>query len=275
MNRKAWILAVTMVLLFLISISNVASAGLADQPADQQSFIYDVDGNKIYDFDFAKIIDQDSQSTGFSNMTFIFTQCYSGGMLDDLRDYCKGTGDIALLSSCSYDEDSTIKTWKTPNGFSNQESYFTNLIAEGLSLSGDYALTMRELVERAAKRNPCDETYQWSFLGNGSEIRLGTSPTGKSIPANRRFALLFVGKSLDTTWAKCELKHISEVLVDRGFLPDNIVILASNSSGTAPKADGPGTRKALVQALNNIFSEGKMGSDASFFFWTTGHGDWQ
>ena len=271
MKKKAWLSATILMLMALISISTLASTHFAEQPPNQQSFIYDVNGYEIYDFDFARIISRYAQASGFSNMTFVFAQCHSGGMLDNLRDSLKGTGDIALLSACRYDELTVIKNlWKTPNGFSSQESYFTDLIAEGLSLSGKYALNMREIAERAQARNPSTETYQWIFLENGGDIYLNE----KSIPANRRFALLFVGESLSTSWAKCELEHICEVLVDRGFLRENIVILASESSQTAPGADGPGTREALVQALKNIF-ESQMGPEASFFFWTTGHGDRQ
>ena len=264
------------VLVVCIGVSALVHGAWDEQPEDQTSYIYDINGNEIYDFEFAKQIAKQTAVTGFDNLTFIFAQCHSGGMLDDLRDTLAPLGNIALLSSSPYDGTATIwNHWVDPNGFSSQESYYTYLIAEGLSLSGGNALTMRELSERTDSRNPIGgkETYQSLFLGEADKIRLGQTSSGKEIPPERRFALLFLGERLDTIWAKAGLDHIHAVLLDQGYLADNILVLASTSTGAARNAFGPGTREALSEALEYIFTQGRMGPDASFLFWTKGHGD--
>lgn len=252
--------------------ANLVLGDLADQPDSIHSYIYDVDYHKIYDFEFADMVSTYySEADGPADMVFIFTQCHSGGMLDDLRDVLSENGDVALLSSCRYDQTSTIRDpFVRFNGSSGDESYYVQLLSRALGAAGK-DISMKEMAERMAAANPCEETYQWYFLGNGGDIRLDSLPGDGEVPPERRFALLFVGEDpLNTEWAYRELIDMHEALLARGFIEENIVVLAGKTKGDIPFADGPGKRMDLVGAIRDVFM--RMSSDASFFFWTTGHG---
>lgn len=272
------------VLLVCVAITLLAvpvyaeSGSWEEQPPNLTGFIFDADGIKIYDFTFAKMVNKYLTNLDTDNMTFIFTQCHSGGMLDELRASLDASGNVALMSSCAFDETSTVSTYRNPMGFSETVSYYVDLIVEGFMLSDEYALTMGELAERTDKRNPeeCPEVYQWIFLDAAAKVRLGQTAQGKVIAPNQRFAVLFVGEKLDnphSDWAWSETKLVYDMLVSVGFTAENITVLASTSRGTAPEADGPGTRQALQGALKVLSESTEIDPGACFFFWTTGHGD--
>ncbi|WP_143597825.1 hypothetical protein [Thermococcus thioreducens] len=85
-----------------------------DQPPDYASSIVTSSGGYIYDWQLANMINMwIANRTGYANMVFIFSQCFGGGMIDDLKEKLKGTGDAAFLSASRHNEAS----WGLADGY--------------------------------------------------------------------------------------------------------------------------------------------------------------
>jgi len=254
-------------------------ADLADQPRNRQSYIFDVKHVPLYDCEFAKMVATSFRLFKPTYMVFTFTQCHSGGMLDDLRERFDDTDNVALFSACRYDEEAVILNPKDIPELTYTTGYFDWLMCRSLaSLARGELSSLKEMVRHLLRQwNPqqvgIEQTFQWEFLGMGSQIRLDSDPEGRPIPPGRRFAILFVGQDPldpDGEWALNELQCIYEVLLNAGFLENNVFVLAGSRAGEIAFSDAPGTRESLRQIFSEVATACQ--GDAGFFFWSTGHG---
>ncbi len=302
-------LSVGLVGLLVLGFGAGCAGEYVRQPSDWSSFIVCYDGGTVYDDELAAMAQVLMDEGPYTSSVFVFTQCNSGGMLDDLVDALAGRGDVALLSASRHDE----AAWRAVttdsmgclarSGLERPEAYFASVVARALDVTGDDALTLREVWELArdegaarpggpaTQRKICPgpswvdppEHAQWVALGRGAELRLGFDADGGVFSADSRHALLFVGDG-DSIADWNDLEVIYTVLMGHGFAPDRVLVLA----GPGPEADvllqdpegfvyhtpgfvdAPGTREALLRAPQEL--SGATGSEAQLLVWVGGHG---
>ncbi len=303
-RRWMWLLAV----LVLVAGSSVR-ADYVPQPSDWYSTIECYDETVVYDDELATLIAQVAGSHGYTSFAFVFTQCHSGGMLDDLAAALHTAGDVALLSASRHDE----SAWRAVTtdraaclhqaGLTVPEAYFAAVVARALAKTGDDLLTMAEVWQlgrdQGAARPGGPATHpkicpmesrvdppehaQWLALAEGGAIRLGFTARGQAIPATNRHAVLFMGEG-DSIADWNDLDLIYTVLLTHGFAAESIVVLAGEGPGGVmdlddPEGelhsiptyvDGPGTRDALLSAFDALPSV--TGAEGQLFFWVGGHG---
>lgn len=262
-----------------------------DQPNDYASSIVTSSGGYVYDWQLANMMKMwIAKRTGYANMVFIFNQCFGGGMIDDLKEKLKGTGDAAFLSASKHDEPAwgladgyTPASWPEmgKRGFTRPEGYYPKEIGEELERTGRDAPTMKEMAKRAEQqdaRGPYGlgfkETPQYTSVGNGDNIKIGKKADGSDVAS--KHAILFAGDA-DSKRHWNNLDRAYKALKKQGFTDANIITLAGNGK-TMPDGtnvpnyvDGPGTKKALFEAIINV-SE-KMNKNEQLIFWVSDHGN--
>ncbi len=279
------------------------------QPEGWLSYIECYDGGRVYDDEVAALAGELVADREYGSLVFVFTQCFSGGMLDDLEQALQGTGDVALMSASRHDElawravttDSVICLGRA--GLKEPQGYFASVVARGLARTGEEALSMLEVWELARDDGPArpggpvtqskicpgeslvdpPEHAQWVSVGRGAEVGLGWHAGGTSVVTEQRYALLFVGDG-DSIADWNDLALIYAVLLSQGFAaermtvlagpgPEETVILEDPQSlvyGVPEFVEGPGTRGALLEALGGLFST--VDPEAQIFMWVGGHG---
>jgi len=283
---------------------------LEEQPEDWSSYIYCADDTVVRDDELATAVSTHAAEHPFGSLVFVFTQCFSGGMLDDLAEQLDGAGDIALFASSSHDESAWFAGVDTAAGclkacgLKRPISYYVEALAGALeeALRGD--LTLAEVGVLAEQRDAAapggaatlpavcvgddrvtePERPQTAFLGGGAALRLGAAMDGTPLPTEDRYAVLFVGEAVGL-WALQDLERFHGVLAAYGFPPSQVFVLAGSGPDVdvatddgsvepldwPPYVDGPATREGLFAALESVFRE--LGPDGQLVFWTTGHGD--
>jgi len=259
--------------------TNVTIPEFSDQPDGWSSDIATSSGGDIYDWQLANMVDMWIAEPGYANLVFFQTQCYSGGILDDLSDELAGTGDVALLGSARHDQ----VAWAD-----GSESHWAEEVADELERTGPNAPDMGELAKRARRQDEAgpygphaggvttvdgsllNEHPQTKFLGNGSEIEIGKHANGSAVSS--KHAVLFIGDAEKRHWTN--LDRVYDALTNQhGFAPENVHVLADAGPGS-PRAPGyvddPGTKQALFETLRTLSAE--MNSGEQLVFWTDNHG---
>lgn len=299
--------------LLAVLVLVLAVGGRADyvpQPEDWQSTIECYEGTVVYDDELAALMAHVAVSHGYTSIAFVFTQCHSGGMLDDLAAALHAAGDVALLSASRHDE----VAWRAVTtdraaclhqaGLTVPEAYFAAVVARALARTGDDLLTLAEVWQRgrdqgaarpggpATRPKICPgesrvdppEHAQWLALADGGAIRLGFTARGQEIPTTDRHAVLFMGEG-DSIADWNDLDLIYTVLLTHDFAPEHVVVLAGPGPGGVVELDDPegdlyviptyvdgaGTRDALLSAFDALPSI--TGAEGQLFFWVGGHGD--
>ncbi|WP_324736110.1 hypothetical protein VFC49_02970 [Thermococcus sp. SY098] len=262
-----------------------------DQPEDYASSIVTSSGGYVYDWQLANMMRMwIANRTGYANMVFIFNQCFGGGMIDDLKEKLKGTGDAAFLSASRHNETSwgladgyTPSSWPemAKRGFKKPEGYYPKEVGEELARTGKDAPTVREIARRAEQQDPrgpygldFKETPQYTSIGKGGNIKIGKKVDGSDVAS--KHAILFAGDA-DSKRHWNNLDRIYKALKKQGFTDGDIIALAGNGK-TLPNGtnvpsyvDGPGTKKALYEAIVNVSK--KMNKNEQLIFWVSDHGN--
>ncbi|WP_048147786.1 hypothetical protein [Palaeococcus ferrophilus] len=262
-----------------------------DQPEGYASSIVTSSGGYVYDWQLANMINMwIANRTGYANMVFIFNQCFGGGMIDDLKEKLKGTGDAAFMSASKHNkpswgigDDYNPSRWPemVKKGFIRPEDYYPKEVGEELAKTGKEAPTMKEVAKRAEQEDLLGpygsdfrERPQYTSIGNGDGIMIGKKADGSAVKS--KHAILFAGDANQKRhWNNMDRMY--KALKKQGFSDGDIIALAGNgktmSNGTnAPSyIDGPGTKKALYEAIVNISK--KMNKDEQLIFWVSDHGN--
>ncbi len=254
----------------IISMSSIVMAEYIDQPVLEVSTINAFDGNHIYDFELAYLIEK-YIGDNCSDMIFIFGTCYGGGMIDDLVELNKKCKLIACSASRHNETSlggSNFGNWAKP------EDYYKKAWKDAAE---NPAKTVNQICHEAEQNdvrgpngNPVKEHPQKKLDGAGAaNIKIGNRSTATSY-----HAILFVG--VDAPRHKNDLKRMYDNLKAKyGFTDDNIHVLALNGPGSVPgvTVDGNGTSDALENELKKI--QPKMNESEQFLFWADGHGNWE
>jgi len=284
----------------------LAGAELAVQPEDRTSYLILPDGGRVYDDELVARVAELVTATTPDGLIFVFTQCSSGGMLDELATALPGEVNAALFSASRYDEPAWMAaSWDPPGclrgcGLSRPESYFAwalaRLMGQGYPL-GEVAEAVEEL-DPAAPGGPATdpaicpgesrvdppEHPQSLFLGQGKLLRLGVTPAGAPISPSALAAVLVVGEA-DTIAMWNDLDRYYTLLLSCGFTPEGIMVLAGEGPGSQVElsdpegkvfvvpdyVDAPATRTEVFSALE--LALGRTPPPEQFVFWCTGHGD--
>jgi len=264
-----------------------------DQPESYASSIVTSSGGYVYDWELANMIKMwIANRTGYANMVFIFNQCFGGGMIDDLKEKLKGTGDAAFLGASRHDEPSWgLKDGYDPNtspkikgkGFEKPEGFYPKEVGEELEKTGKDAPTMKEIARKAERediKGPYGlwkkdiERPQYTSIGRGDDVKIGKRADGTDVKS--KHAILFAGDA-DSKRHWNNLDRAYKALKKHGFTDANIIVLAGNGK-TMPNGanvpgyvDGPGTKKALYEAIVNVSK--KMNKDEQLIFWVSDHGN--
>ncbi|NJE25415.1 hypothetical protein E3E22_02000 [Thermococcus sp. MV5] len=262
-----------------------------DQPNDYASSIVTSSGGYVYDWQLANMVKMwIANRTGYANMVFIFNQCFGGGMIDDLKEKLKGTGDAAFLSASKHDEPAwgladgyTPASWPEmgKRGFTRPEGYYPKEVGEELARTGKDAPTIKEIARRAEQQDPrgpygldFKETPQYTSIGKGDSIKIGKKADGSNVAS--KHAILFAGDANSKRhWNNLDRAY--KALKKQGFSDGDIIALAGNGK-TMPNGtnvpnyvDGPGTKKALFEAIVNVSK--KMNKNEQLIFWVSDHGN--
>ncbi|ASJ13152.1 hypothetical protein A3L14_09750 [Thermococcus thioreducens] len=140
---------------------------------------------------------------------------------------------------------------------------------------------MREIARRAEQQDPrgpygldSKETPQYTSIGKGDSIKIGKKADGSDVAS--RHAILFAGNANRRRhWNN--LQRMYDALKKQGFTDGDIIALAGNGK-TMPNGtnvpsyvDGPGTKKALYEAIVNVSK--KMNKNEQLVFWVSDHGN--
>ena len=264
-----------------------------DQPEDYASSIVTSSGGYVYDWQLANMINMwIANRTGYANMVFIFNQCFGGGMIDDLKEKLKGTGDAAFLSASKHDEPAwglvdgynpSASPKIKEKGFEKPEGFYPKEVGEELEKTGRDAPTMKEIARRAEMediKGPYGlwkkdiEQPQYTSIGKGDSIKIGKKADGSDVAS--KHAILFAGDAnRKRHWNN--LQRMYDALKKQGFTDGDIIVLAGDGKTTpwgssVPNyVDGPGTKKALYDAIVNISK--KMNKNEQLVFWVSDHGN--
>ena len=183
----------SLVVLVAVGLSwRLVGAEFTTQPADRTSYLLLADGGRVYDAELAARVAELVEGGVPAGPVFVFTQCSSGGMLDELAAALPGPVNAALFSASRYDESAWMAaSWDPPgclrgSGLSRPESYFAwalaRLIEQGLPL-GEVAEQVEEL-DAAAPGGPA--TDPTACPGESLVDPPGTS--AKRFPRSREIA---------------------------------------------------------------------------------------
>lgn len=294
MIRKAIPLILAAAVLLTAAMGTV-SAEYQEQPNNYSSSLVTHNGSYVYDWQLANMVDMWIADQGFANMVFIGTQCYSGGMMDEMADRLQGDGDVAMASSARHDETANAcpdnptspannDFWHDEAGFDQAESAWAKEMGEEMARTGDDAQTIEDMAENAADQNPAkddglfEDTFgeqytenpQFRELGNGGDVKLGKKTDGTE--AASKHAILFSGHTEGRHWNNVDRAH--DALKGHGFTEGDIHVLAGggkNDPDAPGYVDGPGTKQALFDAIEDLRDE--MNENEQFVLWTDDHGN--
>lgn len=126
-------------------------ADYVPQPPDWYSTIECYDGTVVYDDELAALMARVVGSHGYTSFAFVFTQCHSGGMLDDMATALHDAGDAALMSASRHNEvawravTTDRSTCLQQSGLVVPEAYFASVVTRALARTGRDLLTMAEV----------------------------------------------------------------------------------------------------------------------------------
>ncbi|RLI82137.1 hypothetical protein DRP07_05800 [Archaeoglobales archaeon] len=261
-----------------------------DQPNDYASSIVTHSGGYIYDWQLANMIKMWIVDKGYANMIFIFSQCFGGGMIDDLKDKLDGTGDAAFLSASKHDESAyglgdsynpDFSPELKKRGFTKPETYYPKEVSEELEKSEKPTIKeIARMTEKEDANGPYGiykediEHPQYTSIGRGDDIRIGKKTDGSDVAS--KHAILFAGDANALRhWNNIDRMY--KALRKQGFTDEDIIVLAgdgkkrSDGSDAPAYVDGPGTKKALYEAIQNVSK--KMNKNEQFVFWVSDHGN--
>ena len=263
-----------------------------DQPPSYASSLVSSSGGYIYDWQLAHMIKTWIVPKGYANMVFVFNQCFGGGMIDDLKEKLRGTGDAAFLSASKHDEPAwgladgyrpSRRSRITRGGFQKPEGFYPKEVGEEIEKTGRDAPTMKEIARRAEMEDLSGpyglwekniEHPQYTSIGKGDNIRIGKKSDGSDVAS--RHAILFAGDA-DKKRHWNNLQRMYDALKKQGFTDGDIIVLAGNGrttpwgSNVPSYVDGPGTKEALYEAIVNVSR--KMNKDEQLVFWASDHGN--
>lgn|GEM_PF-1525467 len=249
-----------------------------DQPDTMSSSLVTKSGANIYDWELANMLRMWIADRGFANMLVIFQQCFGGGMADDILE--KIDGDVAILTAAKHDEyayginDSSISsqfTREVVKGFKDgKTAKEVSVDAEKNDAAGPYnRKTYYDDKQREFSIRKKTEHPQFVSKGEGDRIVPGKKTDGGE--AKSKHAIIFDGDaSIQGDWA--DIQNMINLLKSRGFKDEDIIVLADKGKDPSkPFVDGPGTKKALWDALREVSK--KMNEDEQFVFYVTNHGN--
>lgn len=266
----------------IIFTSSMVMAEYIEQPANESSTLATFDNNSIYDFEFAKLIEENIGNNS-AEMIFIFGTCYGGGMIDDL-DKLQNKSKLAATSASRHNESafggSNFGAW------TDTEDYYKKAFHDAIEKNPNRNVSV--LFEEANQTDvrgpngaPVKEHPQKKFNGTNAEsIKIGN----QSDNATSFHAVLFVGADTNSMELN-DLRRMNDLLIKKyGFTNDTIHVLALDRAGaTIPGAnvngkDLPGVPvddNATQNDLNETLKQIKplMNTSEQFLFWADGHGD--
>ena len=265
----------------IIFTSSMVMAEYIEQPANESSTISAFDGNDIFDFEFAKLIEENIGNNS-AEMIFIFGTCYGGGMIDDL-DKLQNKSKLAAASASRHNNPS----WGGSNfgAWTDNEDYYKKAFHD--AIESNATRNVSDLFDEAEQNDvrgpngaPVKEHPQKKLNGSSAtNIKIGN----QSDNATSFHTILFIGQ--DAPRHQNDLRRMNDLLIKNyGFTNDTIHVLALDLGGSTLAGanvngrdlpgvpiDGNGTLEALNETLKQI--KPLMNTSEQFLFWADGHGD--
>ncbi|MBY0586944.1 hypothetical protein K2X85_07195 [bacterium] len=261
-------------LLILLLASQVVSAQpqyFADQPVNKRSTLIGIGGDVITDKEFAQMAKGLLMTNGNSNVrgaTFLFAQCYSGGMLDDLNDTFGTEVRWVGGSAARYDE----LSWGQSNSTPNALDFWPKAFFQGL----DEATSEEEMITYINYARDNDYTGP---NGTGAETPQSIYRNGgqfinhhESIPAasGGHNAILWAGKANGIRHVNDIKGMYSRLVADFQATGDPWSIIVLGDSSDLGIAALPATKANLAAAFETL--EGIQGPNDNFLFFSSNHG---
>ncbi len=274
MNHRLYAVGVTLFLGF--SWAHAQPQYFVDQPANKRSTLIGINDNTITDLQFANMAKGLLLKNGNANVrgaTFLFAQCYSGGMLDDLNDTFGSEVRWVGGSAARYDE----LSWGQANSAPYPLDFWPKALYEGFDIApvppffnGPNMIGLVNFARDNDVKGPNgsgSETPQ-SIYRNGGE----TINHRESIPASGggHNAILWAGKA-DGERHVNDIKEMYQRL-SADFQatgdPWSIIVLGDEDDLGIPAL--PATKANLQAAFNAL--EAIQGPDDNFLFFASNHG---
>lgn len=261
MRLRRWLIITCVLGICLTEPVEITFAGWSDEPTLHHSSLSTSDPQNphIYDSDFAGWI-SDYFTGGYSRMAFMFGQCYSGGFINDLKDF----DNTVICTASDYDKTATI--WP----LSNYDCYANRW--ERDIRGGGPDDTVKNAHDAAKLFMPSDQPQYYSNPTNmGDSLKLNNNMS------DRVHAILYVGNwenQEEQLYFKAFTETMFNTLTNYHLFPaENIDILFGNQSQLL-NTPGAVTMDATPYNLeNSLMMTGQdLNSNEQFFFWGFGHG---
>lgn len=283
-------LGIRLVVMTALLFSFSTAVAYDEQPANQHSTLIDKDGKTAArDNEFAdwmkNLLLRNGQRNAH-NATFLFQQCFSGGMLDDLVRELGGRVPWVGGAAARHD---VPAFGEPPNGRDRRpEGYWSE---ELLELLKERNRPVFDALRNARRNDPIRriEFPQHVQRGGGDQIKID-----KGRDVQSRHAILWAGQAgpgmTDAQMHVNMINRMRRLLVDRWGRPDGrnttITVLFGNGqrlpNGTALPDNWnarPATRENLQAAINELNdgnpNNGEMNPNEQFVFYSADHGGHQ
>jgi hypothetical protein len=261
------------------------------QPANKSSGLVTADNKRVWDDEFAKWIKDNIPDGGYKNLTFVFGQCFGGGMIDELM-----RQNVAAFSASRHDQTSRFEETKEEHAsrlhttvaqleaaYHGQWPSYVNPspesgFLEGWVIGAQLNETLQQIFDFAFWFDPFGphgdtprEEPQARYQPEGSKnVKLhdGTS----------NHVILYAGDAHN--WADWnDVNRVHDILTEvypYHYSEDEITVLYGNKlkpdgSPTPAWVDGTGKKADLKAAIEAL--KGKMNANETLLFWSTDHGD--
>lgn len=267
------VLSLSIFSIFLGSNARAQSQFYVDQPANKLSTLVSAQGDAIQDWEFANMCKNLLIKNGVSNARgaiFLFEQCYSGGMLDDLETTLGSTVRWVGGSACRHDE----LSWGQKNSAPFPLDYWVIGLDQALDIPPPVASgRMIDYVNFARALDPVGpngtgkEEPQSIYRNGGQNIR-----HKEPIPQldGGHNAILWAGKA-DAKRHVNDIRILYYRLLDEFQAtgdPFSIIVLGNSSDLGIPAL--PATKANLQAAFNSLDS--LQGPNDDFLFFASNHG---
>jgi uncharacterized protein (TIGR03382 family) len=238
-------------------IAPAAYADWMNEPPSHHSGLASQD-DTIWDNELANWISQ-YFTNGYSHMKFMFGQCYSGGFINDLKDF----SNVVIGTASDYDHTST---YVNATGDSYQQRW-TDFVD-----GNDPGDTMRNAHDTAKIYAPEERPQYYS-----NPPALGNSLKLKNDGEMSWHAVLYVGTYTDEDqknyYDRLTEEMFETLRTDYGYPAANIDILFGNDPSVL-NTPGAVTKTATWENLRSTLQAvgDELNSQEQFFFWAIDHG---
>ena len=238
------------------------------QVQPEHSVMFGLNWEAITDTSFDNMIDSTLLSGGHSNAraaSFLFEQCFSGGMFNELDSSLNGQVSWVGGSAARHDESS----WGSGDSAAYPIDYWTDALATSIAIGSIFNANVIDNVNGARNLDTAGPSYsgqehpQTLYRNGGQNINL-TDPGATAF-----HAVLWAGNANGIRHNN-DIKLMYDVLTNEWAGRNYTITVLGDNASLGGIASDTATAAHLQAALNNV--AGMMNSTSDFVFYASDHG---